>query len=490
MKWLLCVAMVAAFPTSTYANWRKRHHLLPPEQAKEARRASSLCQYRKAEKAHYDAEVGGSFLQRKKQPKEEGPPGKEVPKALPYDGYFNFGCYMDESPKESRLDYKEEMERLFEEKEPVSAKVCFEFCRDRPEYKFFGLTLGRDCYCAKYTKRAPGGSDKCTRQCEGNPGQMCGGDFKASLYEMHRCSDQIEESEDTLQVVEEFQGYVEGLTTNASYLLTGMDMTADAIDVTEVRHEIFNNSRTLNRFIRDLKDLDKECEDKKKVVRELIPNTDPANVEDLRKLEESTKALQKQCGEAPGNPEDGTAFQSATHGLYKFLNGHDVQSALAAGGASLDGVMAEGKSGKPPSAMNRMTDAAIEELGCDDEPADGCDGFNLIYWPQGSTAEWFSDFYIPADNNPPMSAEEWKLQFMWMCKDLCDHFDGCVAGDVYGSIEDGASQYSANCALKKKVNRVLLARKGGEFGYGFDQGFIIEGYFQIVKDELPFIIKE
>merc|ERR1719482_300266 len=349
--------------------------------------------------AHYDAEVGGSFLQRKKQPTEKGPPGKETPKA-------------------ARLDYKEEMERLFEEKQPVSAKVCFEFCRDRSKYK----------------KRAPGGSDKCTRQCEGNPSQMCGGDFKASLYEMHRCSDQIEESEDTLQEVEEFQSYVEGLTTNASYLLTGMDMTADAIDVTEVRHEIFNNSRTLNRFIRDLKDLDKECEDKKKVVREQHEVTDPANVEDLRKLEEATRALQKKCTEAPGNPEDGTAFQSATHGLYKFLNGHDVQSALAAGSASLDGVMAEGKSGKPPSAMNRMTDAAIEELGCDDEPADG--------------------------------------------------------GDVYGSIEDGASQYSANCALKKKVNRVLLARKGGEFGYGFDQGFIIEGYFQIVKDELPFIIEE
>merc|ERR1719482_2678152 len=398
--------------------------------------------------AHYDAEVGGSFLQRKKQPTEKGPPGKETPKALPYDGYFNFGCYMDESPKDARLDYKEEMERLFEEKQPVSAKVCFEFCRDRPEYKFFALTLGRDCYCTKYTKRAPGGSDKCTRQCEGNPSQMCGGDFKASLYEMHRCSDQIEESEDTLQEVEEFQSYVEGLTTNASYLLTGMDMTADAIDVTEVCHEIFNNSRTLNRFIRDLKDLDKECEDKKKVVRELIPNTDPANVEDLRKLEESTKALQKQCGGA------------------------------------------EGKSGKPPSAMNRMTDAAIAELGCDDDPADGCDGFNLIYWPQGSTAEWFSDFYIPADNNPPMSAEEWKLQFMWMCKDLCDHFDGCVAGDVYGSIEEGASQVSANCALKKSVNRVLMAQNTEIGGYGFDQGFKIEGYFQIVKDELPFIIEE
>merc|ERR1719331_960838 len=58
--------------------------------------------------AHYDAEVGGSFLQRKKQPTEKGPPGKETPKALPYDGYFNFGCYMDESPKDARLDYKEE----------------------------------------------------------------------------------------------------------------------------------------------------------------------------------------------------------------------------------------------------------------------------------------------------------------------------------------------------------------------------------------------
>merc|ERR1719504_630365 len=105
-------------------------------------------------------------------------------------------------------------------------------------------------------------------------------------------------SEDTLQEVEEFQSYAEGLATNGSYLLTGMDMTADAVDVTEVRHEIFNNSRTLNRFIRDLKDLDAECEDLKKVVDE------------LKKLEDATRALQKKCAESPGNPADGTAFQS------------------------------------------------------------------------------------------------------------------------------------------------------------------------------------
>ena len=42
-----------------------------------------------------------------------------------------------------------------------------------------------------------------------------------------------------------------------------------------------------------------------------------SQVDDLKKLEDATRALQKKCAESPGNPADGTAFQSATHGLYK-----------------------------------------------------------------------------------------------------------------------------------------------------------------------------
>jgi hypothetical protein len=485
MQWLFLLSAVSALSTP-YGVWRKRNHLLPVEEERKHRHSMSLCQAKKMEKAHYDAEVGGSFLQRgllRRQP-------KETPKPLPYDGYFNFGCFLDQSPKDARLDYKEEMKRTFAEAKPVDAAVCFEFCRDRPEYKFFGLALGRDCYCAKFTHMAPSGSEQCTRQCEGNGNQMCGGDYKASVYEMHRCSDTIEEAEDTLREVGEFREYGAALLTNASALLSGMDNTADAVDVTEVRHEIFNNSRQLNRFIRDLQDLDKECDTLAETCRELIQKTDPANVEDLRALEESQRALAKTCAAAPGNPADGTGFQVAVHGLFTFMSSHDVEDALAAAGASLDAVRADGMSGKHPSSLNRMTDEAIAEIGCDDNPADGCDDFDLVYWPQGPTVHWFSDFYVPAEHESPMSADEWKMTFIWMCKDLCDHYEGCVAADIYGSTEDGAEQFSANCALKSSVERVLMSKGGASYGYSMDLGLIVEGYFQIVKDELKYIIEE
>jgi hypothetical protein len=487
MKWL-CGLLVVAARVTPYAEWRARHRLLPvAEQRKSSRHSTSLCQLKKAEKAHIDAEVSGaSFLQRhvvRGEPKPEAKP-------LPYDGYFTFGCYMDGSPPESRLDYKAEMERTFEEAKPVDAAVCFEFCRDRPKYKFFALTLGRDCYCAEYVHRAPGGSDRCDRVCEGNHGQMCGGDHKASLYEMHRCSDTIDEAEETLHEVTQFREYAEALTSNASYLLNGMDMTADAVDVAEVRHEIFNNSRALNRLIRGVQDLGKECGELDKACRGLIPETDPANVDHLQKLEGAQRSLAKTCAEAPGDPMKGTGFQVAVQELYHFLHSHDVQDALGAAGASLDAVAADGKSGDYPNSLNRMTKAAIASIGCDDDPADGCDGFNLIFWPQGPTVKWFTDFYVPAQETSPMSADEWKLTFIWMCKDLCDHVEGCVAADIYGSIEEGSEQYTANCALKSKVERVLLSDTGPAYGYSMDTGFIVEAYFQIVKDELPYILDE
>lgn len=500
MQWLLFLSAAAALTTTPYGVWRKRNHLLPVAQERKHHHSMSLCEAKKLEKEHYDAEVGGSFLQRRNfavGPAESTPKpdmvGEKVPtgaNVLPYDGYFNFGCFLDQSPKETRLSYKDEMKRTFAEAKPVDAAVCFEFCRDRPAYKFFGLALGRDCYCAGYVHRAPSGSEKCTRQCEGNGNQMCGGDYKASVYEMHRCSDTIEEAEETLRETQEFREYAEALMKNGSALLTGMDSTADAVDVTEVRHEIFNNSRALNKLIRDLSDLDEKCGEMSKAARELIPETDPANVEHLRVLEAAQRDLAKTCAAAPGNPAEGTPNQVAVHNLFTFLTSHGVQDALAAAGASLDGAMKDGASGQMPSSLNRMTEAAIAEIGCDDTPADGCDDFNLIYWPQGPTVQWFTDFYVPSEHPEPQSADEWKSQFIWMCKDLCDHFEGCVAADIYGSIVDGEPQFSANCALKKRVDRVLMAANSEIGGYSLDMGLIVEGYFQIVKDELKYIIEE
>merc|ERR1719327_167845 len=74
-----------------------------------------------------------------------------------------------------------------EDQEPMSSKVCFEFCRTVPDMLFFGLTAGRECYCQPYFKPMAGDSSKCDAVCEGEPTTFCGGMKKSSVFEMHFC---------------------------------------------------------------------------------------------------------------------------------------------------------------------------------------------------------------------------------------------------------------------------------------------------------------
>jgi len=74
-----------------------------------------------------------------------------------------------------------------EDQEPMSAEVCFNFCRTIPDMLFFGLTAGRECYCEPFYKPMAGDSSKCDAVCEGSPTTMCGGMDKSSVFEMHWC---------------------------------------------------------------------------------------------------------------------------------------------------------------------------------------------------------------------------------------------------------------------------------------------------------------
>jgi len=76
-----------------------------------------------------------------------------------------------------------------EDRKAMTQPVCFAFCRTIPHMKFFGLTHGRDCYCAPYFKQIAGDSSECDAVCEGNPTTMCGGMSKSSIFEMHACND-------------------------------------------------------------------------------------------------------------------------------------------------------------------------------------------------------------------------------------------------------------------------------------------------------------
>merc|ERR1719379_3166515 len=74
-----------------------------------------------------------------------------------------------------------------EDRETMTQKVCFEFCRTVPDMLFFGITNGRDCYCEPYYKPMESDSSECDAVCEGDTTLMCGGKKKSSIFGMHFC---------------------------------------------------------------------------------------------------------------------------------------------------------------------------------------------------------------------------------------------------------------------------------------------------------------
>jgi len=74
-----------------------------------------------------------------------------------------------------------------EDRQPMTRDRCFEFCRTVPNMGFFGLTNGRNCYCAPYYKQMAGDSSSCDAVCPGDQTTMCGGQAKSSIFSLHNC---------------------------------------------------------------------------------------------------------------------------------------------------------------------------------------------------------------------------------------------------------------------------------------------------------------
>eukprot|EP00929_Paragymnodinium_shiwhaense_P047542 TRINITY_DN2410_c0_g1_i2.p1 TRINITY_DN2410_c0_g1~~TRINITY_DN2410_c0_g1_i2.p1 ORF type:complete len:454 (-),score=198.95 TRINITY_DN2410_c0_g1_i2:93-1454(-) len=101
------------------------------------------------------------------------------------DGKFSYK--MGESANVSIVHYTEVVAK--EDAEQMTHEVCFNFCRSVPQMNFFGITNGRDCYCAPYYQQAAGDSSDCDAVCDGDNAMMCGGKTKSSIFEMHACND-------------------------------------------------------------------------------------------------------------------------------------------------------------------------------------------------------------------------------------------------------------------------------------------------------------
>eukprot|EP00928_Gymnodinium_smaydae_P023154 TRINITY_DN1921_c0_g1_i1.p1 TRINITY_DN1921_c0_g1~~TRINITY_DN1921_c0_g1_i1.p1 ORF type:complete len:427 (+),score=132.67 TRINITY_DN1921_c0_g1_i1:81-1361(+) len=76
-----------------------------------------------------------------------------------------------------------------EDQKPMTHGVCYSFCRTVPMMNFFGITNGRDCYCAPYYKQMAGDSSQCDTVCDGDQTTMCGGKTKSTIFSMHSCND-------------------------------------------------------------------------------------------------------------------------------------------------------------------------------------------------------------------------------------------------------------------------------------------------------------
>lgn len=142
------------------------------------------------------------------------------------DGYFEVGCikdlmyetadkyhynkfkFIDDVTNVSIVHYKAVV--MDSEWKPMTRTVCFEFCRTIPDMVFFGLTEGRECYCTPYykTPMMQPKDDKCDKVCEGDNTEMCGGDRKTTVFEMHLCADFLEAIKESAMVADEMLSYM------------------------------------------------------------------------------------------------------------------------------------------------------------------------------------------------------------------------------------------------------------------------------------------
>jgi len=115
------------------------------------------------------------------------------------DGYSRVSCDVDIAPDAEKVYFAdhacgENVKTCRLTELGMSPQICFDFCRQYENAKFFGLQ-GQKCYCSRYFHpKSVGGQGVCDFHCEGAEKEMCGGKEKASLFEMHMCANSAEEA--------------------------------------------------------------------------------------------------------------------------------------------------------------------------------------------------------------------------------------------------------------------------------------------------------
>jgi len=127
------------------------------------------------------------------------------------DGYSRVGCEVDAAPEDQRIYFSDlacggEVKTCRLTELPMEPRLCFDFCRQFEDAKFFGLK-GSKCYCSRYFHaKSTGGQGTCDFHCDGDKEEMCGGADKSSLFEMHMCADSGSEADIALDMLSEASG--------------------------------------------------------------------------------------------------------------------------------------------------------------------------------------------------------------------------------------------------------------------------------------------
>jgi len=117
------------------------------------------------------------------------------------------------------------------DREDMTHETCFLFCRTIPDMMFFGMTNGRECYCAPYYKAEADDSSQCDAPCDGNPGAMCGGKSKSTIFGMHHCSNTVATLKAAADSMVDLQGKMGEQMMDVKTAMESMQSEAAAMQV-------------------------------------------------------------------------------------------------------------------------------------------------------------------------------------------------------------------------------------------------------------------
>jgi len=394
----------------------------------------------------------------------------EAGKVIPYDGYFQMGCYVDSTPQEKWT--------VFSGDAAVTPKACFDFCRDSPGARFFGLTKGNTCYCTPYPTLASGagGNGGCDYPCEGDKNFICGGEVKSTVYEMHRCFDGTKEAEKDKEEAEALVDKWTFFTGRWEFVVTALTEAGQAVDVTDVRKRVLGLGGELEGLRKDTVAKVEATSTAVGTLGEAI-TAFSGTKEEMIALENAQRDVADKVAELSDSAKQLDAYWQE-HSLDAVMQFRSIDS-KAQGSSEMLGK-------KLPTDVNFMTPAVRKAIDCDDDPTDGCNGSPIVYLLEGDNLASLFQVYNPTkpiEGRPSLSsAEDWKKWSTRECHQTCLMTPGCVGVNVIGS--SNGEMYAMTCNLKSSVATVQLAQQE-------DAGLLLTGmmfgsYYSMKQKDIKF----